>query len=156
MTATDKEQIYTAASRDLERLNPLVGVWATEGEMKTSASEKPAKFTATDTYEWLPGGHFLLHRFDADMPDGKVQGIEVIGYSRENDSFPMHSFDSTGNTSLMQARIEKETWTFVGETIRFTGRFRDNGRVFAGLWEFRSGEDASWQPLMDVILRKAE
>lgn len=144
-----------AASTELERLNPFVGVWDTEGEMKTTAPGRLAKFRATDTYEWVPGGHFLLHRFDADMPEGKVQGIEVIGYSRENDSFPMHSFDSTGNTSLMQAQVKKEIWTFVGDTIRFTGQFRDNGRVFAGLWEFLSGVDAAWLPLMDVTLRKA-
>ena len=100
----------TAASTNLERLNPFVGVWDTEGEMKTIALGQSAKFKATDTYEWLPGGHFLLHRFDADMPQGKVQGIEVIGYMPESDTYPMYSFDSTGNTNLMQSRIEKETW----------------------------------------------
>jgi hypothetical protein len=90
------------------------------------------------------------------MPGGKVQGIEVIGYSRESDSFPMHSFDSTGSTTFMQARVQKDTWTFIGEALRFTGRFDDSGRVFAGLWESQSGEDAPWQPLMDVTLRKAK
>jgi hypothetical protein len=68
----------------------------------------------------------------------------------------MYSFDSTDNTSLKQARVVKETWTFTGEATRFNGRFRDNRKVFSGLWEFPSGEDASWQPLMDIILRKVE
>jgi hypothetical protein len=145
-----------AASTDLERLNLFVGVWDTEGEMKAISSGRPTKFRATDTYEWLPGGHFLLHRFDADMPDGKVQGIESIGYSQENNSYPMHSFDSLGNAVLMQARIEKDTWTFVGEGIRFSGGFRDNGRVFAGLWELRSGDAATWHPWMEVRLKKVE
>jgi hypothetical protein len=145
---------YTAASLELERLNPFVGEWNTEGEMKSHASEQSEKFKATDTYEWLPGGHFLLHCYDADMPDGKVQGIEVIGYSRESDSYPMRSFDSTGNSSLMQGRVDKEEWTFVGETIRFIGGFRDNRKVFRGLWEFLSPDDGSWKPLMDVTLRK--
>ncbi len=144
----------TPASTNLERLNPFVGVWDTEGEMKTIAPGQSAKFNATDTYEWLPGGHFLLHRFDADMPQGKVQGIEIIGYKRESNTYPMYSFDSKGNTSLMQARVEKETWTFAGEAIRFTGKFSDNGKIFSGLWEFRPGEDASWQPLMDITLRR--
>jgi hypothetical protein len=145
-----------AASIELERLNPFVGAWDTEGELKTSGSGKPAKFKAIDSYEWLPGGHFLLHRFEADMPDGKTQGIEVIGYSRETDSYPMHSFDNSGNASLMQARVDQETWTFVGEGIRFTGDFRDHGETFAGLWERRSGEGSAWQPWMEVTLRKGE
>jgi hypothetical protein len=145
----------TAASADLERLNPFVGVWKTEGEMRTDPNA-PARFTAMDTYEWLPGGYFLLHHFDADMPDGKVQGIEVIGYSPETNSYPMHSFDNSGKASIMQARLEQDTWTFIGESMRFTGGFHDDGKVFAGLWESRSGEGAAWQPLMNVRLMKIE
>jgi len=141
------------ASTDLERLSPFVGAWDTEGEIKTGPGQ-PSKFKTADTYEWLPGGHFLLHHFEADMPDEKVQGIEVIGYSRKSNSYPMYSFDNSGNTSLMQARVEKETWTFIGEGIRFTGRFGDSGKVFAGLWELRSGDDAAWQSWMDVKLKK--
>jgi hypothetical protein len=145
----------TAASAELEQLNPFVGVWKTEGEMKAGPNAQ-VKFTAVDTYEWLDGGHFLVHRFDADMPDGKVQGIEVIGYNRETKSYPMHSFDNSGKVSLMQARLEQDTWTFEGESIRFRGGFQNGGKVFAGLWELRSGEGAAWQPLMQVSLMKIE
>jgi hypothetical protein len=144
----------TAASAELERLQPFVGTWKTEGEIKDGAPGKPTRFTATDIYEWLPGGHFLLHRFDADMPDGKVRGIEVIGYNRKSGSYPMRSYDNTGNASLMQARVEKGDWTFLGDSIRFTGRFRAGGQVFAGLWEYCPNEDGAWRPLMDVNLRK--
>jgi len=148
--------MYTAASADLGRLNAFVGVWDTEGTMNAGPSGQSVKFKATDTYEWLPGGHFLLHRFDADMPNGNVKGIEVIGYNQENKSYLVHSFDSVGNASVMQARIEKDTWTFIGENIRFTGGFSDKGKIFSGLWELRSGEGSSWQPWMDVRLRKVE
>jgi hypothetical protein len=147
----------TAATAELERLDRFVGVWSTEGEIKAGPSEQLAIFRAIDIYEWLPGGQFLLHRFDADMPDGKVQGIEVIGYSHETNSYPMYSFDNSGNVSLMQACVESETWTFVGQAARFTGGFLDNGKVFAGVWERRSGDDdAPWQYWMDVRLTKVE
>lgn len=146
----------TAASAELEALNLFVGVWNTEGEMRIGPSGQPAKFRATDTYEWLPGGHFLLHRIDANMPDGKIQGIEIIGYDRENNSYPMHSFDSSGNAGVMQARLGKDTWTFAGEGVRFTGGFRDNGKVFAGIWEVHPGDGAAWQPWMNVELRKVD
>jgi hypothetical protein len=146
----------TAASAELERLDPFVGVWHTDGQLKINPSDQPSRFTAIDTYEWLPGGHFLLHRFDADMPDGEVQGIEVIGYARETDSYFMHSFDSTGDASSMRARVQNQTWTFTGKNVRFTGGFRDNGKVFAGMWELRSGDGAPWQPWMDVTLKKVE
>jgi hypothetical protein len=78
--------LRAAAVPELERLRPFVGVWATEGAIGTDATAPPVPFRATDTYGWLPGGHLLLHRFDADMPGGRVQGLEVIGYSPERDA----------------------------------------------------------------------
>jgi len=143
-----------AATENLQPLEPFVGIWETEGKMRASASGQPEKFSANDTYEWVSGGHFLLHRFDADMPDGKVKGIEFIGYDRDSQSYLMRSFDNSGSVTLMRARLEKDTWTFVGEGIRFTGGFRENGKIFEGLWELRSEDQAAWQPLMDVSLRK--
>jgi len=145
-----------AANSHLERLNVFVGTWKTEGEMRSTPSAKHVGFTAADTYEWLPGGYFLMHRFDADMPDGNVKGIEVIGYSPESMTYPMYSFDSMGNMSIMQASVEGIKWAFTGEDIRFTGGFRDDAKIFAGFWEIRSGEGAHWQPWMDVTLKKVE
>ena len=145
-----------AATTDLECLNPFVGIWDTEGEVKDISSGRSAKFKASDVYEWLPGGHFLLHRFNADMPDGNIQGIEIIGYSSESESYPMHSFDSLGNASLMHARLENGMWSFIGETARFTGGFQENGRVFAGRWELRAGDGKTWTPWMDVRLTKRD
>jgi len=145
-----------AANSHLERLNAFVGKWRTEGEIRSAPTTQAIEFTATDTYEWLPGGYFLLHRFDADMPDGYVSGIEVIGHSPEGMTYPMYSFDSRGNMSIMQARVEGIRWAFTGESIRFTGGFSDGAKIFAGVWEIRSGEGAHWQPWMEVTLKKAE
>jgi hypothetical protein len=142
------------ASTDLVPLDAFVGVWETQGEIKAGPSGQAVSFKASDTYEWLPGGHFLLHRFNADMPEGTVSGIEVIGYSQVNKSYHMHSFDSLGNVIVMNARVEKDTWTFTGESMRFTGSFQENGMVFAGLWELRSGDESTWHPWMNIRLRK--
>ena len=145
-----------AANADLGRLNAFSGHWDTEGEMKANPSGPSTRFKATDTYEWLAGGHFLLHRFDADMPDGNVQGVEIIGYNQEGKFYSMHSFDSFGKMTVMQARVDGDTWTYAGDGVRFTGGFRENGTVFAGLWELRSSEGISWQPWMEIQLRKSE
>ena len=145
----------SAASPELEPLANFVGLWDTEGEMR-AASGPGRTFKASDAYEWVAGGLFLLHRFDADMPEGKVEGIEIIGYDRESGSYLMHSFDSTGNATLMRGTTEKESWTFTGESVRFRGSFRDGARVFAGVWEMRASDGSGWEPWMEVTLRKNE
>jgi hypothetical protein len=138
----------------LGRLKPFVGSWDTTGEMKSPAPGQATTFKAFDKYEWLPGGGFLLHHFDADMPDGKVHGIEVIGYDAEADDYSMHAFDCTGTVSVMHGRVEKDIWTFVSDAMRFTGGFREDGSVFGGLWESRASGEDDWQPAMEITLRK--
>jgi len=94
--------------------------------------------------------------FKDEAVDGNVKGVEIIGYSTESQTFPMYSFDSLGNATVLQGKNEGERWTFLGESIRFTGSFSDNGKTFNGLWEMRSDGGAAWQPWMDVTLRKME
>jgi hypothetical protein len=145
---------HSPATDAMARWVGFVGIWETEGEIEGGSGSTTATFRASDVYEWLPGGHFLLHRFDADMPGGRTQGIEVIGHDGELDAYPMHSFDNAGNASVMHARLEGDTWTFLGKAIRFIGGFRDAGAVFAGTWQTRSSDDSAWTTWMTVTLRK--
>ena len=146
----------TAATPELELLKKFVGIWDTEGHVMSDPSGERIKFKGTDTYEWLPGGYFLLHRYEAIMPQGNITGIEIIGYNRESDTYSMYSFDSQGNADVMEGRFEMDNWTFIGGSALFSGGFGDGGKVFTGLWEKRSGKGADWQPWMEVSLNKVE
>jgi hypothetical protein len=136
------------------RLQSFVGTWATEGTVKTSPSGSGVRFQGVDTYEWIPGGFFLLHRWDTHMPDGRTQGVEIIGYDSASGTYTVHSYDSSGNTDVMHARVANDTWTFEGKSLRFTGGFRDGGDTLAGIWEQRPGEGAPWVHWLDVTLSR--
>jgi Protein of unknown function (DUF1579) len=136
------------------RLELFVGNWDTEGTIKVNPSGPGVKFQAVDSYEWVPGGFFLLHRWDAHMPDGRTQGIEVIGYDSAKGTYTVRSFDSAGNTDIMTGSVASDTWTFEGKSLRFRGGFRDGGNTLAGIWEQRSDDGAPWVYLMDVKLSK--
>lgn len=136
------------------RLEAFVGTWKTQGEARATAASPAVRFEASDSYEWLPGGFFLVHRWDAHMPDGQTQGIEIIGYDAESRTYTMHTFDNQGNAGVMQASVEGDTWTFTGESLRFTGSFRDGGNTIAGMWEQRSQDGSHWIPWLDVTLTK--
>src|ERR671918_1085387 len=107
----------------LKRLDAFVGKWNTEGQMKESPFGPAGKIIGTDTYEWLAGGFFLLHRVDVRMGDQKNESIEIIGYDASTKTYPMHSFDSQGNSLVMEAELVDDTWSFTGESMRFTGVF---------------------------------
>lgn len=143
-----------AANADLQHLEAFVGQWRTEGEVLATDSGPFARFHAKDTYEWLPGGFFLVHRWDAHLPDGESQGIEIIGYDAETRTYPMHTYDNQGNIGVMHAHVEGGTWKFLGESMRFSGEFCENGNVIKGVWELRASEAEGWSPWMTVTLTK--
>jgi hypothetical protein len=140
------------ASPALQPLDRFVGIWVTDGEM--DSGESVTRFEATDEYEWLPGGYFLLHRFHARMPDGETAGIEVISHDVATNSFVMRSFDSTGTSGLMHAHHDGDHWTYLGDEMRFSGGFSNDGQRFSGTWERRSNDGSTWASWMTVQLSK--
>src|SRR5262245_10783591 len=52
-------------------LNALVWRWSTIGE-----TPRGQRLEGTESFEWLPGGHFLLHRFDVLMYIVAVRGSQ--------------------------------------------------------------------------------
>lgn len=134
----------------LQNLTPFVGTWQTTGAVVATS----AAYTATDIYEWLPGGHFLVHRWDAAMPDGRSQGIEIISPDASDGHYTMHSFDSTGKADTMLAVLHGKSVAYDGDGVRFRGAFNADGSEMSGTWSLRAGDGADWEPWMSVVLRR--
>lgn len=149
-----QEQLVSGPEQ--QRLEPFIGKWNTEGTIKVDSTGPGVRFHGVDTYEWVPGGYFVLHRWDAHMPDGRTQGIEIIGYDAVLGTYTVQSFDSAGNTDVMSAWLADDTWTFEGKSLRFRGGFRDGGKTLAGVWDKRSDERLAWEHSMDVKLSKVQ
>jgi hypothetical protein len=158
MTQSDSDKVSQQPPKPdaaLKRLDAFVGKWITEGQIKESPFGPAGKLIGTDTYQWLAGGFFLIHRVDVRMGDQTNESIEMIGYDASNNTYPMHSFDSQGNSIIMQASVTGDTWTFTGESMRFTGVFSKDRNSISGKWEYLS-DDSKWHHWMDVKLTKAE
>ena len=137
-----------------KRLNLFVGVWNTEGQTRAGPLGPAARITAVDTYEWFPGGFFLVHHVDARIGDEKMKVIEMIGYDASSRMYSTRSFDSQGNTGTYQLTVRDGIWTFTGETERATVAVSGDGRTMTANWE-RSADGSTWLPWMDVTLTKA-
>lgn len=134
-------------------LQPFVGRWRTRGQVRATADAPAVEIEGTDSYEWLPGGFFLLHRVDVRIGGQPAQALEVIGWDADAGSFFMHSYDDHGNTGIMRMSVREDVWTFLGDAERFTGGFSDGGDTLSGHWERRDGSE--WLPWMDVHLTKS-
>lgn len=71
----------------LRQLNKFVGVWQTKGIMKMPDGSS-VDINGTDSYEWLPGKFFMIHRvIDVHMGDLVANAIEIIGYDTSKQKY---------------------------------------------------------------------
>jgi Protein of unknown function (DUF1579) len=150
-----------APSAEIQRLHLFVGKWKTEGETHASADAPAVKVAFVDTYEWLAGKFFLVHRADGQIGNEEINTIEFIGYDPSSQMYTCHSFvgvpsrneNRRGNADLFQANLRDHTWTVEGKSARFTGVFASTGNTLTGTWE-QSSDGLNWLPWMDVKLTK--
>ncbi len=136
----------------MERLQPFIGKWKTEGTIRMPNGADMV-LNAVDTYEWLPGGYFLIHHVDGFMGEDEVKAIEMIGFHEDDGMYVTTSYDNHGIVANYKAQLHEREWTIIGSTERFRGRFGEDGRTLAGVWELAE-DGAEWKKWMDILLTK--
>jgi Protein of unknown function (DUF1579) len=136
-----------------ELLNSLIGKWMTVGQTVPADGTPALSIHASDIYEWVAGGFFVVHTAYGRIGDEDVGGIEMIGYDDETRRFRTHFFDSQGSISNQDLTFEDGTWTWSGVHTRATGVLSDDGLTMPTLHEW-SDDGVNWRPSMDVTLRK--
>jgi len=142
-------------SQELIQLRKFVGHWITNGVLRSSDKAPGEIVTGTDTYEWLAGEYFLLHKADVYIGKEKNQTYEIIGFDNKIGKFTMQHYDSKGSTGLMLAECKKDDWEFTGDDLRFNGGFKNGGKKFSGTWQQRN-KDSNWEIFMDITLIRAD
>jgi hypothetical protein len=141
--------------RELERLNVLIGRWITEGHTVAAPDAPSVPIVASDVYQWVAGGHFVVHPAYGRLGTSGGGGVEIIGYDAATRQFRTWFFDSQGNVITEALINEGDTWTWVGERVRCTGVLTDGGKILTARHE-RSDDGVTWVPSMNVTLRKVE
>ena len=164
-TATANSQ-YVAAppSQELRRLAPLVGEWSIEGYAQESLAGPAGPVKSRETFEWLEGGYFLVHRYETQFGQQAVQkGVMYWGYDEAANRFVLHFFSNNGpftpEGNIYQGEIGGNRLVCTGPA-RFTMRLDADGRIQVGAggtfdveWELRDA-DGVWQPWMRDTYRR--
>ena len=138
----------------------FIGSWRTEGATIAQADAPSVPISSSDVYEWLPGGHFVVHRWDGQVGDGEVHGLEVIGIDKAA-AYRTHFFDNDGNSGSEELSVRDRTWTWLGRQVmgavwhRCTSVVSDDGKTMTARHE-QSTDGRTWTPWMDVTLRREE
>jgi hypothetical protein len=144
-------------------LNVFAGRWVSLGRQFAGPLGPAATIQAIETYDWLPGGFFLQHRFDGHVGAEPAACMEVMGHDAVSGRYFVNSYYNTGLTNCWQADAQSDDtwvlhgdWTLQGKStpIRCTMEFSAAHDHLFSRWEYLDGL-AVWRPLWDVESRRS-
>ena len=156
MPASDRTH-PTEAHRQLDA---FVGHWHAEGKSYADGQQADdPRATAVDwdsdeVYEWMEGGYFLVHRWDATVGKRVFRGTEIIGHDPQGGYFTRF-FDNAGHHPEYKVAVDGDTWTFEEPGTRATVAFADDGASLEIAWQWRN-DGSDWLPLCDLVSRRVD
>jgi hypothetical protein len=142
------------------RLDVFIGAWHAEGtsygDGQDAANPLAAgvPWTSDETYEWLRGSFFVLHRWDAQMGKHEFNGAEIMGYDETEGGYFTRMFDNAGHHPDYRASVDGPICSFKDAQTRATVTVQDGGDKMTFSWEWKDG-GKKWLPLCDrVAVRK--
>lgn len=142
------------ASNRMSRFEIFIGTWNTTGNVLKTDNAPASTLSATDTYRWLPGKHFIAHDADARFGNAPSRSMEVIGYDVTSKKYLARSYDDQGTSEVFEVALKGKNWCISGEAVRFHGKFDATGNRLVGLWEMKS-KKSGWQPWIELELTRA-
>jgi hypothetical protein len=137
-----------------KRLEVFIGAWHAEGT-SYGVGQDPADpraagvpWTSDESYQWLPGGGFVLHRWDAMA--GSFSGAEIMGYDEAEGGYFTRMFDNGGHHPHYRASVDGDVWSFSEAQTRATVTAQDSGDKMTFNWEWKNG-GSNWLPLCDRV-----
>ena len=138
----------------MARFEIFIGTWNTTGEVLETEAGPAGILSATDTYRWLPGKHFIVHDVDARFDKSPTRSMEVMGFDASKRQYFATSYDDQGASEDFVVALDGRRWSIHGKTVRFSGSFDVRKNRLRGLWELKGGK-AGWQPWIELELIRA-
>lgn len=139
------------------RLSVFLGEWRVEGAQHESPVGTAASVTARESFEWLQGEKFLIHRFDGRVGELPAACVEIISAPRRG-GHAVRTFYNNGVENVWQLREESGLWTLAGDwsvngtpaTVRCLTTFSADLQQRTCRWEY-STDQRTWQTFWDLV-----
>ena len=137
------------ATPDYKKLEPMVGRWRIEVDLKATPISQATKATGTEECEWF-GTRHVVCRSEAKGTTGTYAQMRTLSYIAAQKQFAAYTIDSLGTTLMAYGQVSGDTWTFTsqaGLNIRLTLKIA--AASYTALVEF-GGPDGKYATLSEV------
>jgi hypothetical protein len=129
-----------------DELAVFAGRWQAEGQ---AYGPDEGRMFSDETWEWLPGGFFLVCRFNARVGESAHKGIGYLSWDEARGVHTCRLIDNLGFDRLYDLSANGRVWTFRGERERAIYAFSEDGRSIDIRWEFAE-EGGDFRPLCEL------
>jgi hypothetical protein len=145
-----EEKPIIVPTREHSLLAAFIGKWTIEGQnlAKTPVTAS-SDVKGIETYDWLPGGFFVIYRWERHFATATHKGLGMISHDETNHTFSSTHYDNMGNKKTYEMVHDEEGWKLIGETERAIITFDETGNSFTENWEILD-DDNNWQPLCSL------
>ena len=118
--------VSNTAKRKRKRrgLDAFVGNWTMEGEQYGKVFSLPARVSAEESFEWLPGRKFLIHRVTGQLGGSDLVSIEVIDADPTPGGYRVHTFYGDGRAQDWLLVENDDNWTISADWSLADGSIR--------------------------------
>lgn len=138
-----------AQTPEQKALQPMVGKWQVEIDLKATPISQATKATGTENCEWF-GNRHVVCRSEAKATTGTYSQMRTLSYIPAQKQYAAYTVDSLGTALIAYGQVMGDTWTFTtqsGLMIRLT--LKVAARSYTALAEF-AGPDGKYVPLSEV------
>lgn len=138
-----------------DALQVFVGAWRLEGRQIDTEVGPAADIHGVERFEWLSGGHFLVHNFHAHVGDTRAACLEVIAWDESDNVYPIRTYYDSGQVNEWSMRDGSGVWITTGDwsiggeirRVRCAHVFVDP-RVRTCLWEY--SVEGAWRTFWEI------
>jgi hypothetical protein len=135
---------------DYKRLEPMVGRWQIEVDLKATPISQATKASGTEDCEWFANRHVVC-RSEAKGTAGTYGQMRTLSYIPAQKQFAAYTIDSLGTSVIAYGQVSGDTWTFTTAqsalNIRLTLKIA--AASYSAVVEF-AGPDGKYLPLSEV------
>jgi len=106
---------------DQKKLEPFVGRWKVDLDVKATATTPAGKASGTEDCEWFANLHVVC-RSEATGAAGLYRSMRTLSYVPATKSYASYTIDSLGYAVLTFGQAAGSTWTFSSDTVGFKAR----------------------------------
>jgi hypothetical protein len=142
--------VVAAQSPDQKRLDPMVGRWQIEVDLKATPLTQAAKASGTEECEWFAARHVVC-RSEAKGSAGAYGQMRTFSYIPARKEYAVYAVDSLGTALLAHGQSSGDTWTFSTNQPAFNIRLtlKIAPAAYTAVAEY-AGPDGKYLPLSEV------